>query len=273
MSGPEAGADPLAGFRIREEPYYLPLGREAEIFRAAAEERLPIMLKGPTGCGKTRFLAWMAYRLGRPLITVACHEDLSGPDLVGRHLLLGGETRWLDGPLSLAAKHGAICYLDEIVEARQDSLVILHPLLDERRLLVLERLGQAVEADPDFLPVVSYNPGYQSALKDLKVSTAQRFVVIDFDYPDPGAEELIIRTESGVDEQLAQALVTAAAGIRRLKEAGLAEGASTRLLIHAARLIRAGLQPLEAARACLRNPLTDDEELKAAIDAILTDLF
>ena len=199
--------DPLKDFRVGEEPFYLPRGRETEVFQAAAAARLPVLLKGPTGCGKTRFLSRMAFDLDRPLITVACHEDLSGPDLVGRYLFLEGETRWTDGPLTLAVRHGAICYLDEIVEGRQDSLAILHPLLDDRRILVVEKLGRVVRAHPDFLPVVSYNPGYQSALKDLKVSTAQRFAALEFDYPEPPAETRIIMSEAGADPALAKRLV------------------------------------------------------------------
>jgi nitric oxide reductase NorQ protein len=192
---------------------------------------------------------------------------------VGRHLLLEGETRWVDGPLSLAVRHGAICYLDEIVEARQDSLVILHPLLDERRMLVVERLGKVIRAARDFLPVISYNPGYQSALKELKVSTAQRFAALDFDYPPPEAERVIVTQEAGVGEELAEKLVRAGGRIRGLKEAGLAEGASTRLLIYTGRLIKAGLGPPQAARACLLGPLTDDQDLREAIGGVLEDVF
>jgi nitric oxide reductase NorQ protein len=265
--------DPLQGFRIGKEPFYLPRGREMEIFKAAAKANLPVLLKGPTGCGKTRFLSRMAYELGRPLITVACHEDLSGPDLVGRYLFLEGETRWTDGPLTLAVRHGAICYLDEIVEGRQDSLAILHPLLDDRRMLVVEKLGRVITAHPDFLPVVSYNPGYQSALKDLKVSTAQRFAALEFDYPEPWAEAEIIVGEAGADPALAEKLVRIAQRIRLLKEVGLVEGASTRLLIYAAKLIKEGVSEAEAAQACLLTPLTDDEDLKEAISGIISDIF
>ncbi|MBW1712915.1 MAG: CbbQ/NirQ/NorQ/GpvN family protein [Deltaproteobacteria bacterium] len=263
----------LSGFLIEQEPFYLPQGREMDIFRAAARARLPVMLKGPTGCGKTRFLARMAFELKRPLITVACHEDLTGPDLVGRHLFVGGETRWLDGPLALAVRQGGICYLDEIVEARQDCLVILHPLLDERRILVVEKLGQVLKAADDFLLAVSYNPGYQSALKDLKISTAQRFVALDFDYPNQEAEVQIVSQEAGVKPDLAQSLVQAGQRIRRLKEVGLAEGASTRLLIYAGQLTRRGLSPAEAAHVCLRNPLTDDADLREAVSGVIADVF
>ena len=265
--------DPLQGFRIGAEPFYLPQGREMEIFRAAARARLPVLLKGPTGCGKTRFLSRMAFELKRPLITVACHEDLSGPDLVGRFLFSEGQTTWSDGPLTLAVRHGAVCYLDEIVEGRQDSLALLHPLLDDRRILVVEKLGRVVEAHPDFLPVVSYNPGYQSALKDLKVSTAQRFAALEFDYPAPEVEAEIIAGEAGVDPELARQLVQAAIRIRRLKEVGLPEGASTRLLIYAAKLIKAGLGRVEAAKTCILTPITDDEDLKEAISGIIADIF
>ena len=265
--------DPLEGFRIGEQPFYLPQRREMEIFKAAAWARLPVLLKGPTGCGKTRFLSRMAFELQRPLITVACHEDLSGPDLVGRYLFIDGETRWSDGPLTMAVRHGAICYLDEIVEGRQDSLAILHPLLDDRRILVVEKLGRIIKAHPDFLPVVSYNPGYQSALKDLKISTAQRFAALEFDYPAPQSEAEIITGETGADSALADRLVRAVQRIRQLKEVGLAEGASTRLLIYAARLIREGLSEIEAAETCLLTPLTDDEDLKEAISGIISDIF
>ncbi len=266
-------AGPLAGFLIEEEPFYLDQGGETEAFLAAVAARLPVMLKGPTGCGKTRFLTAMAHRLKRPLITVACHEDLTAPDLVGRWLFKEGQTEWSDGPLTLAVRYGAICYLDEIVEARRDSLSILHPLTDDRRLLVIERLGQVIKADPDFLLVVSYNPGYQSVLKDLKVSTAQRFVALDFDYPPLEAEREIIVNEAGADEALAGRLVRAGTAIRRLKEVGLAEGASTRLLIYAAQLIAQGLSPARAVRLSLLNPLTDDEDLRRAIDGVLSDFF
>ena len=265
--------DPLQDFRIPEQPFYLPRDREMDVFRAAARARLPVLLKGPTGCGKTRFLARMAFDLGRPLITVACHEDLSGPDLVGRYLFQEGETRWIDGPLTLAVRHGAICYLDEIVEGRQDSLALLHPLLDDRRILVVEKLGRVLKAHPDFLPVVSYNPGYQSALKDLKVSTAQRFAALEFDYPLPETEVEIIVGEAGANPALADQLVRAAHRIRKLKEVGLAEGASTRLLIYAAQLMAQGLDPVKAVQACLQTPLTDDQDLKQAISGIITDIF
>jgi len=263
----------LDGFRIKSEPFYLARGREVEIFRAAAAARLPVMLKGPTGCGKTRFLARLAFELDRPLVTVACHEDLTAPDLVGRYLFLDGQTKWADGPLTLAVRHGAICYLDEIVEARRDSLVVLHPLLDDRRILVMEKLGQVLAAHPDFLLVVSYNPGYQSALKDLKVSTAQRFVALDFDYPRPEDEARIIVREAGAPPELAARLVEIGVKIRRLKEAGLSEGASTRLLIYAALLVGQGLGPREAARVSLLNPLTDDQDLRQAIAAVIDDVL
>ncbi len=265
--------DPLQDFRIPEEPFYLPRQREVEVFKAAARARLPVLLKGPTGCGKTRFLARMAFELERPLITVACHEDLSGPDLVGRYLFHEGETRWIDGPLTMAVRHGAICYLDEIVEGRQDSLALLHPLLDDRRILVVEKQGRAIKAHPDFLPVISYNPGYQSALKDLKISTAQRFAALEFDYPRPETEAEVVMGEAGADPALAEQLVRAAHRIRRLKEVGLAEGASTRLLVYAAKLINQGLSPLEAAETCLQTPLTDDEDLKEAVSGIIADIF
>lgn len=270
---PSSNRDELAGFRIDREPYYLDRLGESEVFSAAAAARLPVMLKGPTGCGKTRFLSRMAWELNRPLVTVACHEDLTAPDLVGRWLLRDGETVWSDGPLTLAARHGGLCYLDEIVEARHDSLSILHPLLDDRRMLVIEKLGRVVRAHPDFLLVISYNPGYQSALKDLKISMAQRFVALDFDYPPAGDEAEVVAREAGVDMDLAARLVEAGRAIRRLKEVGLAEGASTRLLVYAAQLMARGLDQSRAVRAALLSPLTDDDDLRPAIESILSDYF
>lgn len=274
MAGREkAENEELAGFRILSEPFYLDQASESRVFSAAASARLPVMLKGPTGCGKTRFLSRMAWQMNRPLVTVACHEDLTAPDLVGRWLLSGGSTKWSDGPLTLAVRHGGICYLDEIVEARQDSLSILHPLLDDRRLLIMEKLGRALTAHPDFLLVVSYNPGYQSALKDLKVSMAQRFVALDFDYPDEEIETRVVIREAGVGQELAGRLVAAGKSIRRLKEVGLAEGASTRLLVYAGQLISRGLDQAAAVRAALLSPLTDDDDLRLAVEGILKDFF
>src|SRR3989475_10525904 len=210
-------------FRLQEEPYYAEINGEIGLFKAAALARMPVMLKGPTGCGKTRFVQHMAYRLGRPLITIACHEDLTASDLVGRYLLKGGETIWVDGPLTLGVKHGAIVYLDEIVEARKDTTVVIHPLSDDRRLLAIEKKGQVIEAVEDFLLVISYNPGYQSVLKDLKQSTKQRFMAIEFSYPPRDLEARIIEREVGVNKEIAVGLVTVGEKVRNLKNHGLEE--------------------------------------------------
>src|SRR5206468_8003829 len=218
-------------FRLQEEPYYAEVNGEIGLFTIAARRQMPVMLKGPTGCGKTRFVQHMAYRLGRPLITVACHEDLTASDLVGRYLLRGQEKVWVDGPLTLGVKHGAIVYLDEIVEARKDTTVIIHPLSDDRRFLPIEKKGQILEAADDFLLVISYNPGYQSVLKDLKQSTRQRFVSLEFDYPPPQLEAAILMHEGGVDEETARDLVLIGEKVRNLKGHGLEEGVSTRLLV------------------------------------------
>jgi nitric oxide reductase NorQ protein len=239
------------------------------VFEAAYRHRLPVMLKGPTGCGKTRFLEYMAWRLHRPLITVAAHEDMTAADLVGRFLLVPGQTVWHDGPLTLAVRGGAICYIDEIVEARQDTTVVIHPLTDARRILPLEKKNELVAAHTDFQLVISYNPGYQSAVKDLKESTKQRFVGIDFGYPAAAVEAEIVARESGVEDSLAATLVAFGQRSRNLRGQGLEEGASTRMLIHAGRLVLAGLDPVAAARAAIVLPLTDDLELRAALgDAI-----
>ncbi len=251
-------------------PYYEPQGSEVAIFEAAWRRRLPVMLKGPTGCGKTRFLEYMAHRLGRPLVSVSCHEDLTSADLVGRFLLEGESTVWQDGPLTRAVKAGAICYLDEIVEARTDSTVIIHPLTDHRRRLPLEKRGLEIEAHEDFLLVISYNPGYQTVLKDLKPSTKQRFVAISFHYPSADIEARIIQNEvPGVSPQLAGDLVAIAHKARALKDHGLDEASSTRSLVYAASLIAAGLDPLAAGLAALVSPLTDDIELERALREIV----
>jgi nitric oxide reductase NorQ protein len=239
-------------------PHYVPVGNEERVFKAAYRQGLPILIKGPTGCGKTRFVEAMAHQLGRPLITVACHDDLSTADLVGRFLLRGGETEWVDGPLTRAVREGAICYLDEVVEARQDTTVVLHPLADHRRQLPIERLGVTLSAPPEFCLVVSYNPGYQSILKDLKDSTRQRMAAIEFDFPSPDLETKIVAHEAGVAPFKAAELVRLAQAIRRLETAGLREVASTRVLISAARLFADGLTMREAARAAVVSPLTDD---------------
>jgi nitric oxide reductase NorQ protein len=239
-------------------PYYVAVGNEEAVFKAAFEQNLSILLKGPTGCGKTRFVEAMAHDLGRPLVTVACHDDLTTADLVGRFLLRGGETEWVDGPLTRAVREGAICYLDEVVEARQDTTVVLHPLADHRRQLPIERLGLTLEAAPGFCLVVSYNPGYQSVLKDLKDSTRQRMVAIELGFPPPEVEEPVVAHEAGIAREQAAELVRFGQAIRRLETAGLREVASTRVLIAAGRLIASGLSPREAARAAVAGPLTDD---------------
>jgi nitric oxide reductase NorQ protein len=260
-------------YAVESEPYYLPVAREVEVFETAYEAQLPVMLKGPTGCGKTRFVEFMAHRLNRPLITVACHEDLSSTDLVGRFLLEGDETVWHDGPLTSAVKSGAICYLDEVVEARKDTVVIIHPLTDHRRRLPIEKLGTIVEAPPEFMLVVSYNPGYQSILKDLKQSTRQRFVAMEFDYPTAEAETEIVAREGGIDQSTARDLVTVGQKVRNLRGHGLEEGVSTRLLIYAAQMIAKGIDATDAAEVALCSPITDDRELQRSIREIVTTII
>jgi nitric oxide reductase NorQ protein len=256
-------------------PYYVPVGNEEQVFRAAYRRHLSILLKGPTGCGKTRFVEAMAYDLSRPLVTVACHDDLTTADLVGRFLLKGGETAWVDGPLTRAVRDGALCYLDEIVEARQDTTVVLHPLADHRRQLPIDRLGVTVDAAPGFCLVVSYNPGYQSVLKDLKDSTRQRMVAIELDFPPPDVEEKIVAHEANLDQETAALFVRLGQAIRRLETAGLREVASTRVLVAAGQLVGEGLPVRDAARAAVAGPLTDDPMVTAGlfemIDAYLTD--
>jgi nitric oxide reductase NorQ protein len=252
-----------------EEPYYRPVGDEVEVFTAAARDRLPVVLKGPTGCGKSRFVRHMAWRLARPLVTVACHDDLSASDLTGRYLVRGGDTVWQDGPLTEAVRAGAIAYLDELVEARQDTVVVLHPLADDRRLLPLERAGELVAAHPDFQLVISYNPGYQSLAKELKPSTRQRFVAIELALPAPEVEAEIVARETGVALPVAASLVRVAQRIRPLRDRGLAEAPSTRLLVHAARLVQAGLDPAVACRSAVCAALGDDPELEATLAEIV----
>jgi nitric oxide reductase NorQ protein len=247
------------------EPYYLPSGGEVGIFERCHARGLAVMLKGPTGCGKTRFVEHMAWRLDRPLVTVACHDDLSASDLTGRYLVRGGETVWQDGPLTLAARLGAICYLDEIVEARQDTIVVIHPLTDDRRVLPLDKAGELLPAAPGFQLVVSYNPGYQHVLKDLKPSTRQRFVALDFTFPEPELESAIVAHESGIDVPAARGLVQLGGRLRQLRDRGLAEVPSTRLLVATARLIAGGIAVPEACRVALLAPLTDDPELLAGM--------
>jgi nitric oxide reductase NorQ protein len=264
---------PAASHSIEAEPYYVETGNEVEMFSAAFDARLPVMLKGPTGCGKTRFVEYMAWRLGRPLITVACHEDLFASDLIGRYLLKDDETVWVDGPLTRAVRMGAICYLDEIVEARKDTTVVIHPLTDNRRALSIDKKGELISAHPDFLMVISYNPGYQSVLKDLKQSTRQRFVSLAFDYPDNGREADIVAREGGVDKATAAQLVTLAQKIRNIREHGLTEGASTRLLIYAAQLTGRGISLREACRSAICLPLTDDERVQETLADLIEDVF
>lgn len=268
--GPQSDLSLEHGVRwFSREPFYLPIGDEVSTFTSCHERALPVMLKGPTGCGKTRFVEHMAWKLGRPLVTIACHDDLSASDLTGRYLIRGDETVWIDGPLATAARHGAICYLDEVVEARQDTIVVIHPLTDDRRILPVEKTGELVEAAPGFQLVISYNPGYQHAIKDLKPSTRQRFVTLDFDFPDPAREVEIVVHESGVKRSTAQALVELAHRVRRLKEQGLAEGPGTRVLVATGKLIAAGMPPGDACRSALVGPLTDDPDLVAAMDDLV----
>jgi nitric oxide reductase NorQ protein len=251
-------------------PFYRPQANEVDLFRYAWRHQLPVLIKGPTGCGKTRFVQHMAARLDRPLFTVACHDDLTAADLVGRHLIGEGGTYWCDGPLTRAVREGAICYLDEVVEARKDTTVVLHPLTDDRRILPLERTGETLSAPPEFMLVVSYNPGYQTLLKTLKPSTRQRFIAMRFGFPAPELEVEVLMGETGIDSDLAQRLVTLAAGLRALKDHDLEEAASTRLLVYAATLIRNGFAPLAACRAALVEPLTDDEETIEALMEVVS---
>jgi nitric oxide reductase NorQ protein len=253
--------------------YYRPHGNEVTVFETAASRKLPILLKGPTGCGKTRFVRYMAEKLNRPLITVACQEDLAAADLTGRFLLEGGSTVWRDGPLTRAVREGAICYLDEVVEARADVMTLIHPLTDDRRVLPLDRLGEEVQAPDSFLVVISYNPGYQSVSKQLKESTRQRFVSLPFDYPNPEIEAEIVLRETGCDHDIAKQLVKLGIGSRNLRASGLGEGASTRLLVYAAQLVVAGLTLREAAEATLVGSLTDDAELTKALRELVRSVL
>ena len=270
-------------FRLTSEPFYLPIADEIELFETAYDQNVPVLLKGPTGCGKTRFVEYMSWRLhdhlgnksaeGVPLITVACHEDLTASDLVGRYLLEGDETRWIDGPITRAVKTGAICYLDEIVEARKDTTVLIHPLTDYRRLLPIDKRGELLEAAPGFLLVLSYNPGYQSALKDLKHSTRQRFIAIEFQYPPREQEAEIIRVESGCADEVANDLAKLGEKVRNLREHGLAEGVSTRLLVYAGKLIANGITPRRACQVSVVWGLTDDTEVQSSIEEVVTSIF
>jgi len=258
---------------IADEPYYQPVGEEIGLFEAAAARRLPVLLKGPTGCGKTRFVEYMAWKLGRPLVTVACHDDLTTADLLGRYLIVGNETVWMDGPLTAAVRAGAICYLDEIVEARKDTTVVIHPLADSRRVLTVDKRGELLPAPDDFMLVISYNPGYQSILKEIKPSTRQRFVAMEFDYPAPELEARIVASEGGVELELAKKLVKLGELTRNLKGQGLDEGASTRLLVHAAQIVSAGRTPTEAATAAIARALTDDPDMTQTLDDLVRAVF
>jgi len=259
----------LDAYRINAEPYYRVVGNEDVLFEAAYADRMPMMLKGPTGCGKTRFVEYLAWKLGKPLITVTCHEDMTASDLVGRFLLDVKGTVWHDGPLTLAVRFGAICYLDEIVEARQDTTVVIHALTDERRILPLEKKNEVVKAHRDFHLVISYNPGYQSVLKDLKESTKQRFGAIEFGYPSDDLESEIVAHESGVDRRVAATLVAISKRSRNLKGHGLDEGASTRMLVHAAQLLARGVAFSDACQAAIVLPITDDTDMRDALTSAI----
>jgi nitric oxide reductase NorQ protein len=256
-----------------DAPFYLPQGDEIALFAAAHDNRLPVLLKGPTGCGKTRFVAHMAARLGRPLYTVACHDDLSAADLIGRYLLKGGETIWADGPLTRAVREGAICYLDEVVEARKDVTVVLHPLTDDRRILPIERTGEELAAPDGFMLVASYNPGYQNILKTLKPSTRQRFISVEFDFPAPAREIAVVARESGLPEDRVKPLVRLANRLRDLKGQDLEEGVSTRLVVYAATLIHQGMPVERAILAAMIEPLTDDRDTKRGLLDLVTAVF
>tara|TARA_Y100000590_G_scaffold60262_1_gene64142 strand:+ start:8478 stop:9347 length:870 start_codon:yes stop_codon:yes gene_type:complete len=273
-------------FSVQDEPFYVPVADEIELFEAAYSQKLPILFKGPTGCGKTRFIEHMSWRLQQhkrqrendeesemALVTIACHEDLTSSDLVGRYLLEHDSTRWIDGPLTRAVKVGAICYLDEVVEARKDTTVLIHPLTDHRRLLPIEKQGVVVEAHDEFLLVISYNPGYQSAIKDLKHSTRQRFVSIEFDYPPRDLEAQIIQHESGVDAETATQLAVLGEKVRNLREYGLQEGASTRLLIYAAKLVVKGISPRRAAQVAVTWAITDEQQVQRSVEEVAAAIF
>ena len=263
----------LDGYRIVREPYYRLVDKEISLFEAAHDLRLPLMLKGPTGCGKSRFVEHMAWKLDKPLVTLACNEDITAGDLVGRWLLDADGTRWQDGPLTLAARHGAICYLDEVVEARADTTVVIHPLTDARRMLPIEKLNEVVQAHPDFHLVISYNPGYQNVMKDLKTSTRQRFVAIDFGFPDATVETEIVCHETGLTLEAATTLVALGERTRRLKGHGLDEGASTRMLVHAGALMAKGVDAVTACRMAIVHPLTDDVDMADALEAAVAASF
>lgn len=260
-------------YAVKKEPFYKATGDEVALYEAAYARRMPVMLKGPTGCGKSRFVEYMAWKLGKPLITVACNEDMTASDLVGRFLLDKDGTKWQDGPLTTAARIGAICYLDEVVEARQDTTVVIHPLTDHRRNLPLDKKGELLQAHPDFQLVISYNPGYQSLMKDLKQSTKQRFGAMSFDYPDTELEIEIVMTETGIDKVIADKLVQIAQRSRNLKGHGLDEGISTRLLVYAGQMIAEGIEPLAACQMTLVAPLTDDPDMRETLEAAVSTFF
>ncbi|KCV81841.1 Rubisco activation protein CbbQ [Actibacterium atlanticum] len=269
----EMNTDVAEQYRITQEPFYRVTGAEEALYQAAYARRMPVMLKGPTGCGKSRFVEYMAWKLQRPLITVACNEDMTASDLVGRFLLDKDGTKWQDGPLTTAARIGAICYLDEVVEARQDTTVVIHPLTDHRRALPLDKKGELIEAHPDFQLVISYNPGYQSLMKDLKQSTKQRFGALDFDYPEADMEAEIVARETGVDADVAQKLVQVAHRTRNLKGHGLDEGISTRLLVYAGQMIAEGVDPQAACLMTMVTPLTDDPDMRQTLQAAVETFF
>ena len=276
-------------YYITEEPFYLPVADEVELFEVAYSQQMPILLKGPTGTGKTRFVEYMCYRLGKPLtkitkkseaatksiplMTIACHEDLTASDLVGRYLLQGDETKWMDGPLARAVKVGAICYLDEVVEARKDTTVLIHPLTDHRRYLPIDKRGEVIEAHKNFLMVISYNPGYQSALKDLKHSTRQRFMALELNSPPPDIEAKIIEHESGASPEISLSLARLGEKTRNLKDHGLNEGVGTRLLIYAGKLIKNGIAPRRACQVAVSWALTDDFQVQRSIDEVTHSIF
>ena len=260
-------------YLINDEPFYQAQDNEVALYEAAYNGRLPVMIKGPTGCGKSRFIEHMAWKLKKPLITVACNEDMTASDLVGRYLLDANGTRWLDGPLTIAARIGAICYLDEIVEARQDTTVVIHPLTDHRRNLPLDKKGELIQAHSDFQLVISYNPGYQSLMKDLKQSTKQRFTALDFDYPDAKVETEIVAKEASIDTDTAAKLVKIAEAARNLKGHGLDEGISTRLMVYAAQLMNQGITPVDACRMALVRPITDDADIRSTLNHAVDAVF
>ena len=269
-----AAAGPLLDdYRVSSEPFYRPVGNEISLYQAAYAHRMPLILKGPTGCGKTRFVEHMAWSLGRPLVTLACNEDMTASDLVGRYLLDANGTAWHDGPLTLAVRYGAICYLDEVVEARQDTTVVIHPLTDARRILPLDKKGEVLHAHPDFQLVVSYNPGYQSSAKDMKPSTRQRFAALEFDYPDAALETEIVAHEARIPSELARTLVGIGQRSRTLKHHGLDEGISTRMLIYAGVLIRDGVAPRDSCDMTMTRALTDDPDMAAALRGFIDVAF